>query len=186
MNQNKKGKRVELAIANWMKENGVTSARRSQQFAGNAQFGSADIIANELPTFHIESKGTKERKLGRSVLKAWWNQLQNDCPVNKIPVLFHIANGCPVVGIIPAHVIQMIKLESYGIRALEGASITPIEHVAESEYIKLVLHKTYHSPPVMPFVVGYQIEEGKIFLFLSGLMLLEAMKKYEASIRVAS
>lgn len=91
INQCRKGKRVELELVHFLKDNGLASARRSEQHNGCE--GLSDVLVPELPHFHIESKGTKPSELPQSKLRDWIVQMDRDCPSNQIPVLFWKANG---------------------------------------------------------------------------------------------
>ncbi len=181
---NPKGKRVERALANWMKDRGIHSARRSQQYSGNSSFGDSDIVADELPSFHIECKGTKHQKLGRSLLKEWWSQVHKDVKPGKLPVIFHIANGCEPVALVPSSVLTELKIQPHSIRFIEGASVTPMEHVGQctifSAYVSASWNTdTFHLSAFPMLTSGYlYIVDGEAFL--------ELMKKYEPKLRVAS
>lgn len=104
INQCSKGKRVEREIAQWLRENGYPSARRSQQFNGGE--GLADIVADEpaIKEWHIESKGTKLASLKRSQLLDWYDQVDRDCPENMNSVVINQARGKPLVALLPLQV----------------------------------------------------------------------------------
>lgn len=94
MNKREKGKRVERLIVNWLKERGVASAHRTQQYCGVSEGGMSDIQApTELPTWHLECKGTKNPTVPECILKEWDAQLARDCPAGKTPVILHKPNG---------------------------------------------------------------------------------------------
>lgn len=99
VNGNQKGKRVELEVVNWLKANGLTDVRRSQQY--NGQAGDADIVGNDVEEFHIESKGTKSCNLNKSTLKKWHNQLEVDNKHGKFPVIFFKGNSCNFILLVP-------------------------------------------------------------------------------------
>lgn len=54
VNSNQKGKRGEREAAEYLRSIGFTSARRAQQYCGNA--GTSDLHVDELPNVHIEVK----------------------------------------------------------------------------------------------------------------------------------
>lgn len=86
VNAKKKGSRVELELVHWLKERGIHSAQRTQQYNG---LGKSDVIApEELPSFHLESKGVKSPLSTRGQLRGWCDQLMTDCPENQFPALF--------------------------------------------------------------------------------------------------
>lgn len=65
-NSRQKGKRGELDLAKALKENfGWASARRSQQFCGDA--GDSDLIAEEAPTLFIECKLVQNLNLHKAM-----------------------------------------------------------------------------------------------------------------------
>jgi Holliday junction resolvase len=65
-NSRQKGKRGELELAKALKENfGWASARRSQQFCGDA--GDSDLIAEEAPTLFIECKLVQNLNLHKAM-----------------------------------------------------------------------------------------------------------------------
>jgi len=170
---------------NWLKLNGVPSARRSQQFAGDPEGGASDVIApNELPIFHIESKGTKSKKLEKSKLRSWYEQLDHDCPAHKVAVLFNKANNYPFIGLIQARVFAGITNGTYlgPVKGCFGDSFIPYDHIEECS---LVQRATEIVRPTLPLkikcVTAFEASEGKIFLALGALELLELMKKYQAN-----
>lgn len=106
VNQKQKGSRVEREVANWLKEKGCTSARRTQQFNGAGHV--ADVVADELPNWHIEVKGTQSAVLPLSKLKAWVKQINDDCPADKKAVIINKANGKDFVAILPVDTFWVI------------------------------------------------------------------------------
>lgn len=182
-NARQKGKRVELDIVHWFKDNGILSAQRSQQFCGAND--SADVQAKiELPSFHIESKGTKDKKLNRSTLRAWFNQLAKDCgPL--LPVLFHKANNCDIIGLIPTMTAVTLGIEALVIRPVSGDSFTPIEHIEEQNLLSRVSKKLWANSQMLPMVVAFEIQPDEFFLAMNANLLLTEMKKYEENVRLA-
>ena len=68
-NSRQKGKRGELELAKALKENfGWESARRSQQFCGDA--GDSDLIAEEAPSLFIECKLVQNLNLHKAMALA--------------------------------------------------------------------------------------------------------------------
>ena len=110
VNSKQKGKRVELEIAHWLQEHGLPSARRTQQFNGKGIGSLSDIIApDDLPTWHIECKGTQSPLLNRSTLIKWVEQIKRDCPDALQPVILNKANGKPIIAIVPYNVFLHYK-----------------------------------------------------------------------------
>lgn len=57
INSRAKGARAELLLAHTLREvMGWESARRSQQFSGCVEGGAADLVIEEAPLLHVESK----------------------------------------------------------------------------------------------------------------------------------
>lgn len=103
VNQKKKGSRVELELVHWLKDRGIESAQRTQQYNG---LGKSDVIAPEhLPNSHIESKGVQSPLFTRGQLKTWADQLAKDCEFKDVPFLFCKPNNHPWLG--------MMFLKSY-------------------------------------------------------------------------
>ncbi len=187
VNACRKGKRVELQVANWLKASGVASARRTQQH--NGAEGLSDVVANdELPHFHIEVKGTKTSKLPNSTLLNWSRQLIRDCPEGQIPVLFHQANGQELVG--------MMLLDTFW----AVAEHTPIAHfelildesldgpkTLEKLNLKFFITDRLKGVEVTPrhSALVYKVSEEWPYLFIvvSADYIREAMLNYEAEIR---
>lgn len=80
INSKQKGKRGELELCQWLRENWGALARRSQQYKGTAD--SADVDFPEMP-LHFECKRTESL----SVYKAL-DQAAADCG-DKLPVVAH-------------------------------------------------------------------------------------------------
>lgn len=112
-----KGKRVERSIVNWLKDRGCPSARRSAQHCGKPALGEGGLLDNsdiivpdELPSWHIESKGTTSPKLVISKVRNWFKQVTEDCPANKIPVILHTANAYAPVALMSFNTYKTIAL----------------------------------------------------------------------------
>ena len=70
-----------------MREQGWQKARRTQQYAGNPEGGSGDVVCENFP-FHIEGKRCQALKP-----EEWMAQAKRDCPTGKIPAVFFRRNG---------------------------------------------------------------------------------------------
>ena len=102
-----KGKVIERNVVKWLKTQGCHSARRSAQNCGaptqgsTKQLDNSDIIVpEELPSWHIESKGTKVPKVNRAKLAKWFKQVDEDCPADMLPVIIHTANAYSSIAIV--------------------------------------------------------------------------------------
>lgn len=78
INAKAKGSRAERAFAEWLRERGCVSARRTQQYSGTE--GTSDITATELSNWHIEHKATKDGNIPPNKLAKWLEQIATDCP----------------------------------------------------------------------------------------------------------
>lgn len=187
VNCNRKGKNTERAIVAWLKESGIASARRSQQFAGDPLAGESDVIAPEhLPDFHIEVKGTQSAKLTRSQLKAWYKQLEEDCPKHKIPVLFNKANGKDIIGIVTIPTAKALWSEWLYIKAETEDSVVPssyLERIGSLRRVESVLELCNAAPRI--YAISYELEKNKFFLILEGAEVLKAMVGYKAGQLIA-
>lgn len=85
MNINQRGKRIERELAQFLREQGFPTARRSEQYCGKA--GDSDILVDDLPEWHIECKGTKNSVIERSRIEKWYDQVHTDAP-DKLKVIF--------------------------------------------------------------------------------------------------
>lgn len=86
VNSKKKGSRGELELANLLKDKFGLTARRTQQFCGDA--GDDDVKCEELSRWFIECKRVEQLNLHEAVEKA-----SEQCPPMKIPVVIHRKNG---------------------------------------------------------------------------------------------
>ena len=74
-------------MAGYLREQGWQKARRTQQYAGNPEGGSGDVVCENFP-FHIEGKRCQALKP-----EEWMAQAKRDCPTGKIPAVFFRRNG---------------------------------------------------------------------------------------------
>ena len=87
INSRRKGAAGERELANYLREQGWQKARRTQQYAGNPEGGSGDVVCDNFP-FHIEGKRCQQIKP-----EQWMAQAKKDCPADKIPSVFFRRNG---------------------------------------------------------------------------------------------
>lgn len=163
---------MERELVHFLEEHGVSSARRAQQYCGDA--GTADIICEELNSFHIESKGTKSATLTKSILLSWYKQICADC-LDKIPVIFNKPNNGEWVGICRLEDYRKIRYEHCGISPLVGKSIN-IQEKFESFKLSLKL-----KPGVsyVNTVYAYEVHEDRIIIIQQADCLLWSMRYYE-------
>ena len=87
INSRAKGAQGERELAGYLRELGWQKARRTQQYAGNPEGGSGDVVCENFP-FHIEGKRCQALKP-----EEWMAQAKRDCPIGKIPAVFFRRNG---------------------------------------------------------------------------------------------
>ena len=87
INSRAKGAQGERELAGYFREQGWQKARRTQQYAGNPEGGSGDVVCENFP-FHIEGKRCQALKP-----EEWMAQAKRDCPTGKIPAVFFRRNG---------------------------------------------------------------------------------------------
>jgi hypothetical protein len=87
INSRAKGAAGERELAGYLREQGWQKARRTQQYAGNPEGGSGDVVCENFP-FHIEGKRCQQLKP-----EVWMQQAMRDCPNGKIPAVFFRRNG---------------------------------------------------------------------------------------------
>jgi len=87
INSRRKGAAGVRELANYLREQGWQKARRTQQYAGNPEGGSGDVVCDNFP-FHIEGKRCQQIKP-----EQWMAQAKADCPASKIPSVFFRRNG---------------------------------------------------------------------------------------------
>jgi len=87
INSRAKGAAGERELANYLRKQGWQKARRTQQYAGNPEGGSGDVVCENFP-FHIEGKRCQALKP-----EEWMEQSKQDCPEGKIPAVFFRRNG---------------------------------------------------------------------------------------------
>ena len=88
MNSKQKGKRGELSLCRFLREQGY-EARRTAQYCGNTG-DAADVVG--LPGLHVECKYVERINL-RDALE----QAKRDARPGNIPVVFHRSNNRPWV-----------------------------------------------------------------------------------------
>lgn len=177
INQKQKGARVEREVAAWLRGLGVASARRTEQYCGAV--GDGDIIADELPSFHIESKGTKKNKLPKSMLLKWYNQVMFDTKDGHLPVIFNSANNTDIVALVPVEAALKMNIWIARIKAVIGDSFTPIIYVNESKLYKAMMQKLVEMPENALCTTAFRVEEGKELLAFQGDEFVKAMLEYE-------
>lgn len=94
INSKVKGAAGERELAELFKKKGLT-ARRTQQYCGAA--GDSDVVCDELPFLHIESKRTERLSLYDAM-----EQATRDAKIDHLPAVFHRKNKKPWVVILDA------------------------------------------------------------------------------------
>ncbi len=181
INAIQKGKRVERVLVNWLKEHGILSARRTQQYSGNND-GPSDVIApDELPSFHIECKATASKKIPLSTLKKWYAQLERDCPADKVAVLFHFANGIRPFVLIPALEFKKVYHNNFplSVYAVEGRELTSSTYFINDRLAGFKMQEHFDCIYNHYKALAFQIKDGRIFLIFEAPDFLEKMLEFE-------
>jgi hypothetical protein len=87
INSRRKGAAGEREFAGYLREQGWQKARRTQQYAGDPEGGSGDVVCANFP-FHCEVKRCQQIKP-----EEWMAQAKSDTPAGKIPAVFFRRNG---------------------------------------------------------------------------------------------
>jgi hypothetical protein len=87
INSKRKGAAGEREFASYLREQGWQKARRTQQYAGDPEGGSGDVVCANFP-FHCEVKRCQQIKP-----EQWMAQAKGDAPEGKIPAVFFRRNG---------------------------------------------------------------------------------------------
>jgi hypothetical protein len=87
INSRRKGAAGEREFASYLREQGWQKARRTQQYAGDPEGGSGDVVCTNFP-FHCEVKRCQQIKP-----EQWMAQAKGDAPEGKIPAVFFRRNG---------------------------------------------------------------------------------------------
>ena len=87
INSRRKGAAGEREFASYLREQGWQKARRTQQYAGDPEGGSGDVVCANFP-FHCEVKRCQQIKP-----EEWMRQAKGDAPQGKIPAVFFRRNG---------------------------------------------------------------------------------------------
>ena len=190
INVKQKGKRVELDIVHWLKGLGVASARRTQQF--NGADGLSDVLAEEdLPSFHLEVKGTASPVLQRSKLKAWVKQVKTDCPDHLLPVIFHQANNIKPIAILTSQTYKKIVTPEKEPFSVNPATVSV--SVEDSWNPSLILRRKQFAHELECYLNEYNLvidtilagfDLGEVSLVaLRGDLMVKKMVEYETRIK---
>lgn len=186
INSRAKGGRVERELVAWLKERGIASAERTAQRCGKG--GPSDVVAKvELPSFHIEVKGTAGANLSKSTILDWLDQIKRDCVVEQIPIIFHKANGKDWTALITADTLEKFRYTlSPHTHFTFGKSFNPSEHLdhesSRSVYRTLLKVENYSSTNKFYFV-AYPISTEQVVLACSANQMLPLMLWLEKKIK---
>lgn len=183
INSRAKGGRVERELVAWLKERGIASAERTAQRCGKG--GPSDVVAKvELPSFHIEVKGTAGANLSKSTLIQWLDQIRRDCVNGQIPIIFHKANGEDWVALFCESAIKQLDIyipaESHIVVA---SSFNPTLEL-DNEYYRMIfrgVNQTIrYSPQVVKhYPVVYAAPDIANVIATEATVILDYMKAYE-------
>lgn len=173
VNQNQKGKRIERELVNWFKEHGFI-ARRTHQYSGNKEvIGASDLIIENLPTWHVESKGIKNPKINRSTLISWQKQVTDDTPMGRTWVIMIKSNHGAWLSAVSLK--GMTGLVSYPVLLTLAPlietddSINPVElleaHEEQYQTERLFWSGVERKTPVVLYRPDKSKDEGLAFMF---------------------
>lgn len=195
VNAKQKGSRGERGLAEWLRECGCPSARRTQQYCGTE--GTSDVTVEELPEWHIEHKATKVAKIAPSMLAKWFSQVRTDCPAGKLPVIINTPNGRERVAILPLVTVNHLRgnLPSFTeLQLMYVDTLSGIGHDFEyliqkmmNEWACRTMLQDVFSAPWLGLVGSVRVkEEAEYFMVLSADVWLHLAKDYHArSLNVA-
>lgn len=162
----------------WLIGLGVESARRNQQY--NGATGEEDIVAPiELPSFHIEAKGTKYAKVPKSTLKKWHLQVTNDAKDGSLPIIFHEANGEEVVALFPMSTALAMDFQTLHLQGIVGNSFVPSYYVKSSKFTRKVAESLGQVLPYIPLMHVFKVDPDRYFIALDGEIFVEKALEYE-------
>ena len=146
----------------------------------------SDIVApDELPSWHIECKGTKNPELTQSTLGKWLKQIDTDCPSNLVPVIIHSANKYEYIAIIPLDTWKKIcpnYVWGYFLWAEE--TITPTKEFIKKDRqdaIEASLGLMSNPVGVIAHKVNYK-EINTVVIILKASVWLQVAKTYEKQV----
>lgn len=183
-----KGKRVERNIVNWLKERGCPSARRSAQHCGQPADGSTGLIDNsdvlapdELPHWHIESKGTKNPKLPACKARSWFKQLHEDCPVEKLGVVLHTADAYAPIALLDFQTYKAIALEVGSMFVAAEESFNPAPDLKKMEKGCLIYAILTGKSDLFSFTgaIAFMPDDGRIVIAIKGTLWLAWALEWE-------
>lgn len=174
-----KGKVVERALVDWLKEHGIASARRTEQY--NGAEGISDVIADvELSHWHIESKGCKKALLTCGTLKDWYGQVERDCPSDLKPVIFVKSNNKELIALFRHEEVMDLSAKAAQFLFSVEESFIPTLHLDRATRTHKFYEAIYGKKPLL-HVAGFEYEEGKYAHALDAETALKLMLKYESS-----
>lgn len=141
------------------------------------------VATVELPSFHIECKGTVSKSIKLSILKKWYKQLEDDCPKDKLAVLFHFANGSIPFILIPLNSYLILReiYNQFHVHVLKGETFNPthllINNGEAAKNLCKILNVNYKRDDGYAF----QLIEDKFFITFEATKYLPYMLQFEKS-----
>jgi len=119
-----------------------------------------------------------------SILKKWYKQLENDCPEDKVAVLFHFANGVKPFILIPLN--QFKKLIAYSevltLYVVSSDKFSPAQHLIQDaeayERVSKQIGYSYNGDGLN--AVGFELNNDKVFIVFDAENCLKKMLCFEA------
>jgi len=173
----KKGKQIERDLANFLKDRGCPSARRTEQHNGSE--GLSDVVADELSLWHIESKGIRNPKLPKSTLKKWMEQITKDCPRGLKPVIFVKSNNRRLIALFTITEIKSLRYASGNFMVVAEESFNPTAYIEKALITEKVQKALFDNNGEFTHIPSFWIEEGSMFFAMDADEALAAMLTLE-------
>lgn len=140
----------------------------------------------ELPSFHIECKGTVAKNIPLSILKKWYKQLETDCPKDKIAVLFHFANGIKPFVLAPLESLTKFTKKSISFsiafQVISGKIFCPKKHLIDDYLATERLAKYLNAPHFgLPEPVAFELSETQYIVAFDAEVFLNYMLNFETA-----
>lgn len=147
------------------------------------------VAPEELPSFHIEVKGTASPKLEKSKLKKWVEQLNTDCPYpDRIRVIFNKANNKSWLCLLPHIDFACLTRD-----AVEGMDvIASLSQTSFQAHEMLEQHKMYNYLTLLvkarlvaeiETVACFNLGEGQALVAMDADLTISYMLAYESRIK---
>lgn len=142
------------------------------------------VAPAELPSFHIEVKGTASAKLEYSKLRDWVRQVKGDVMHGQVPVIFNKANNQDWVGLAPVSSFRILKCETFHLDICTEISFNPSQRIKEQSIFHVVSNEILDKAGItFPYVIGFGLGDCGPIVGMDANFLLKTMLDYEARIK---